>query len=127
VKRRVSSDFAPRRFIDEEISVHFDRPPARTKVPGPPDAFVWREATYRTVEVLSRWSEYERKGRAARNMAPAHARVAQHRGSWGVGRFYFRLRTENGQVFDIYYDRAPEDAGDRAGHWFLFREMEAVN
>jgi Family of unknown function (DUF6504) len=123
----VSSDFASRRFIDEEISVHFDRPPVRKKVPGPPDAFDWRGQTYRTVEVLSRWSEYERKGRAAKNMAPAHARVAQRRGSWGVGRLYFRMRTATGQVFDVYYDRAPEGAGDRSGHWFLYREMEAAN
>jgi Family of unknown function (DUF6504) len=123
----VSPDFAPRRFIDEEISVHFDHPPARKKVPGPPDTFVWRGKTYRTVEVVSRWSEYERKGRAAKNMAPAHARVAARRGSWGVGRFYFRIRTEAGQVFDVYYDRAPEGAGDRSGHWFLYREMQATN
>jgi hypothetical protein len=32
---------------------------------------------------------------------------------------------KGGRVFDIYYDRAPEAAGDRAGHWYLFREMRA--
>ena len=120
----MSADLTPRRFIDEEITVHFDRPPVRRKVPDPPDAFVWRGQTYRAVEVLSRWTEYERKGRAARNMAPAHLLSAARRGSWGVGRFYFRIRTDGGNVFDLYYDRAPEGAGDRAGHWYLYREME---
>jgi hypothetical protein len=40
-----------------------------------------------------------------------------------VGRFYFRVRSETGQVFDLYYDRAIKDADDRLGHWFLYREV----
>ena len=59
----------------------------------------------------------------ARNMQEAHLREASRRGSWGVGRFYFRVRTENGRIFDIYYDRAPEEAADRKGHWFIWREL----
>ena len=103
--------------------MEFDVLPARKKAPGPPSAFVWRGTTFRVIEVISRWSEYERKGRMARNMAPAHARIAQQRGSWGVGRFYFRVRVQSGETFDVYYDRAPEGAGDRSGHWFLYREI----
>jgi hypothetical protein len=60
-----------------------------------------------------------------KNMQPAHAQAAARRGSWGVGRFHFRVRTQDSRFFDLYYDRAPEDAGDRAGHWVLFREMQA--
>jgi hypothetical protein len=59
-------------------------------------------------------------------MAPAHAATAARRGSWGVGRFYFRVRTDREEVFDLYYDREPESAGDRAGHWFLWREVRAM-
>ncbi len=59
----------------------------------------------------------------AANMQPAHLATAARRGSWGVGRLYFRLRTDRG-VFDLYYDRAPEAAGDRAGHWYLWRQVE---
>ena len=61
----------------------------------------------------------------ARNMQPQHAAVASGRGSWGVGRDYFRVRVESGQVFDIYYDRAPKGAEARKGAWFLYREVSA--
>jgi len=57
------------------------------------------------------------------NMRPANMAKALRRGSWGVGRFYFRVVVENDQIFDIYYDRAPKDALDRGGSWFLDREM----
>ena len=57
------------------------------------------------------------------NMRPAHAAAASRRGSWGMGRDYYRVRTDTGQVFDLYYDRATKKAGDRKGAWFLYREM----
>ena len=72
---------------------------------------------------LSEWVDFTRRGRMARNMAPVHAAVAAERGSLGVGRFYFRVRVETGQVFDLYYDRRINDVDDRLGHWFLYREL----
>jgi hypothetical protein len=113
------------RFIAELIEAHFDRPPALEKRPGCPDAFTWRGETCRIVEKLSEWHDYARRGRMARNMQPQHAAVASSRGSWGVGRDYFRVRVESGQVFDIYYDRAPKGSGARKGAWFLYREVSA--
>lgn len=41
-----------------------------------------------------------------------------------MGRFYFRVGTDAGHIFDLYYDRAPGGPDDRKGQWFLFREME---
>jgi hypothetical protein len=61
----------------------------------------------------------------AQNMQPAHAAAAERRGSWGVGRDYYRVRTAGGRLFDIYFDRAPKDAGHRKGAWFLYRELPA--
>ena len=119
----MSETWRPLRFIDAEIEVAHDRPPALSKRPPAPDSFLWSGRTYQVVEVLSSWTSYERRGRMADNMAPAHLATAARRGSWGVGRFYFRVQTEGGPVFDLYYDREPEGAGDRAGHWFLWREM----
>jgi hypothetical protein len=113
------------RFIGESIEVHFDQSPTLGKKPGCPDAFVWRETRYRVVEMLSEWHDYRRRGRASRNMRPDHAALAAKRGSWGVGRDYFRVRVESGQVFELYFDRAPRDADRRQGGWFLFRELEA--
>ena len=119
----MGDEWAPGRFIDDEITVAFDRKPLRSKIPGAPASFTWKDTLFRVVAVLGTWSEFERKGRMARNMAPAHLRSAARSGSWGVGRFYFRVGVEGGRVFDVYYDRAPESAGDRAGHWFLYREL----
>jgi hypothetical protein len=59
----------------------------------------------------------------ARNMTPEHAATAERRGSWGVGRFYFRVKTEAGNIFDLYYDRSPKNVDDRKGGWYLFREL----
>ena len=113
----------PIRFIGEPIAVQFDEAPTLKKKPGCPAHFVWQGETHRIVEILKEWHDYGRRGRMAHNMRPAHAAAARRRGSWGVGRDIYRVRTEGGRVFDIYYDRAPKGVGDRSGAWFLYREM----
>ena len=113
----------PIRFINERIEVIFDNPPVLEKKPGCPDGFKWRDQVYRIINRISEWHDYQRKGRMARNMSPAHAAVAKRRGSWGVGQDYYRVRTDTGQVFDIYYDRAPQDAQRRKGEWFIYQEF----
>ena len=115
----------PLRFIGAGIEVQFDQPPALEKKPGCPERFTWQEQTYRVVERLDEWHDYSRRGRMARNMRPGHAATAAQRGSWGVGRDYFRVRTDAGRIFDLYYDRAPKSVGDRKGAWFLYREMKS--
>ena len=116
-------DTRPVRFIDEEVEVGFDRPPVLEKRPGCPDQFVWGERVFRIVEMVKEWHNYRRRGRMASNMREEHARTAARRGSWGVGRDYYRVRTEDGRLFDLYYDRAPKDAYRRKGAWYLFREL----
>jgi hypothetical protein len=111
------------RFIGEEIEVDFDQPPLLEKKPGCPDRFTWQEENFEIVEMLKEWHDYRRRGRMAQNMQPAHAAIAEQRGSWGVGRDYFRVRTAGGRTFELYYDRAPKDAGRRKGAWFLYREI----
>ncbi len=114
----------PIHFISEPIEVAFDKPPLLEKKPVPPSRFTWRGETYPVVELLSEWVDYERRGRMRRNMQPQHAAVASLRGSWGVGLFYFRVRTAGGRIFDVYYDRAPKGSDQRKGAWFLFQELE---
>ena len=116
-------DFKPLRFVGEPIEAVFDEPPTLAKSPGCPDGFVWREEVYRVVELLSEWYDFTRRGRMARNMRESHLAVAANRGSLGVGRFTFRVRTDSGQVFDLYYDRAPKNVDDHKGSWMLYREM----
>lgn len=117
------ADYQLLRFIQEAITVAFDQPPLLEKKPGCPNRFTWRDELFEIEELLAEWHDYQRRGRMARNMRPAHAAVAQQRGSWGVGLDYFRVRTAGGRIFDLYYDRAPADAGHRKGAWFLDREL----
>jgi hypothetical protein len=111
-------------FLDEPIQVSFDSPPAYEKSPPCPDGFTWAGQTYRIVERLSEWTDFARRGRSARNMRPSHAELAAGRGSLNVGRFFFRVRVDSGQLFDLYYDRAMKSLDERKGQWFLYREVE---
>ena len=119
----MSQEFKPLHFIGSQIEVQFDKEPLHKRKPPCPDRFVWKGETISVVDKISEWYDYGRSGSMAHNMRPANMAKALRRGSWGVGRFYFRVQTENGQIFDLYYDRAPKDAGDREGSWFLYREM----
>ena len=116
-------EYQPLRFIGESIEVTFDTQPILEKKPGCPDTFSWRGESFRIMEIISEWVDYKRSGRMARNMAPAHASIAEHRGSWGVGRDYFQVITNDGRIFELYFDRAPKDTDRRKGAWFLYREM----
>ena len=111
------------RFIGEPVEVIFNRPPTFSKTPGCPDGFVWQQETYEIVDLVSSWDDTRRRGSLATNMRPEHAARAQERGSWGVGRFYFRVQTAAELIFDIYYDRAPRSVDDRLGSWHLYRQV----
>lgn len=113
----------PLHFFDQPIEPTFDTPPAREKSPDCPDGFIWEGKPYRVTEMLSSWADFTRRGKVARNMRPAHAAVASSRGSLNVGRFYFRVRVDTGQIFDIYYDRAMKNVDDRKGQWLIYREL----
>ncbi|HJS17531.1 MAG TPA: DUF6504 family protein [Anaerolineales bacterium] len=116
--------YQPIHFYDHPIQPIFDSPPAHEKTPDCPSGFIWGDKTFRISEMLSSWSDFARRGKMARNMRPAHAAVASNRGSLNVGRFYFRVRVDTGQVFDIYYDRAMKNMDDRKGQWLVYRELE---
>jgi hypothetical protein len=113
----------PLRFIGESIQVEFGQTPSLEKKQGCPDRFVWHEKTYEIVELISEWHDYGRKGRMAHNMRPSHMKSARRRGSWGVGRDFYQVCTDTGNVFEIYYDRAPKSQVDRKGIWVLYREL----
>ena len=113
----------PDHFIDQPIEVLFDTPPTYEKSPPCPDAFIWEDQTYRITERLSEWNDFRRRGRSERNMQPAHAEVALSRSSLNVGRFFFRVRVDTGQLFDLYYDRAMKNVDERKGQWFVYREL----
>jgi hypothetical protein len=113
-------------FIGDQVEVQFDKEPLFSKKPGCPDRFIWKDKTFQVNKILSEWQDFNRKGRMAFNMRPANAAKAIRRGSWGVGRFYFRVETDSKQIFDLYYDRAPNGVHDRMGSWFVYRKLEEI-
>ncbi|VAW43593.1 hypothetical protein MNBD_CHLOROFLEXI01-4278 [hydrothermal vent metagenome] len=121
------------RFVGEPITVEFDRPPLYAKLPPCPARFIWAEEAFEVVENLREWRDYGRRGRMANNMRPENLKKAAKRGSWGVGRYYFRVQVANSlpprrsgsRIFEIYYDRAPKGRTQRLGSWFLNREILA--
>jgi len=120
------TELTPIHFYDDPIEVVYDKPPVYEKSPDCPNGFSWEGKDYGIVELLSEWNDFTRRGKYARNMRPAHAAVASTRGSLNVGRFYFRVRVDTGQVFDIYFDRAMKSVDERKGLWYLYRELSAT-
>jgi len=122
----VEDQYKSVRFIGEPVVVEFDHPPLLEKKPGCPNRIIWQDTTHQVVEELSEWHDYSRKGRFKLNMRPDHAASAEQKGSWGVGRDYYRVRTEAGLILEIYYDRSPRGTKDRKGTWILLRELSKL-
>jgi hypothetical protein len=117
----------PARFIGVSVQVAYDRPPALEKRPGPPDGFTWEERTYRVVDVLREWHDYRQRGKSkafyTKERGSFRAKAAERQGTWGVGRDYYRVRTDTEEVFDLYYDRSPRGPGGSKGSWFLLQQI----
>jgi hypothetical protein len=111
-------------FIAEPVEVVFDTPPTLSKKPPCPDGFVWRDESFAIVELLAEWRDTGRRGQAAHNMRPEHLTRAARTGSWGVGRTTFRVRTADGRIFELTYDRAPKGRDGRHGTWHLYKQIE---
>ncbi|MBC8330773.1 MAG: hypothetical protein H8E28_02210 [Anaerolineae bacterium] len=116
-------EFKALRFISETIQVEFRRPPTVEKTPHCPDRFIFGDETYQVTELIRQWQDFERRGAMGHNMRPSSMKKAIRRGSYGVGRFYFLVRTEDERYFELYFDRAVQSVDQRKGQWILFREV----
>lgn len=112
-----------KRYISEPVSVHFAVQPTHSKTPPCPDSFTWQGQEFHIKTCLYEWKDFSRRGRMAQNMQPQHAQTASKQGSWGVGKFYFDVQTEEDRYFRLYYDRAPKNAFDHRGVWILLAEL----
>jgi hypothetical protein len=111
------------RFIGEPIRVVFEREPLLSKKPECPCQFEWKGQKFQILEVLAEWHVYPQRGAGEANRENPTSGKSIQRGSWGVGKTFFRVRTATGRVFVLYYDRAPRDADDRSGTWLLREEV----
>lgn len=112
----------PIHFINEEIQVQFKQQPVYKRTPTPPDGFVWDGEEFLIKEILLEWKDFGRRGKNAHNMRPTNLLKAANRGSRGVGRFYFRVLTQNERIFQLYFDRADWDTDTQTGSWVLHSE-----
>lgn len=75
--------------------------------PGLPEAFDWRERTYKVVEVLERWKQSSREG--------GHAQ-----GELYLRRHYYKLRMDDGTTWTVYLVRQTPKSGSPKRRWFLY-------
>lgn len=89
-------------FYSDEIQV------SAAEKPGIPSAFIWRGKKYRIQEIWGEWPDY------SFGSAP--------KGRWWQRRHrtYFRVVTDEEEVFEIYLDR-----GGGRKKWFLYRRLKA--
>jgi len=73
--------------------------------PGLPTGFIWRERTFRVVEVLETWKHSEREGGS---------------GELYLRRHYFKLRMEDGAIWTVYFVRQTPKTGNVKQRWFLY-------
>ncbi len=114
----------PVEFYADEIEVRFEQEPVLEKKPGVPSAFTWRGREYVIVELLKEWHDYRKRGKTRtlyeRERGSYWVKKSERHGSWGVGRDNYRVRAASGEIFDVYYDRAPKGR-KRTGQWILSR------
>ncbi len=112
-------------FIGKEIEPVFGDTPDLEKKTGAPSGFKWGDRDYRITRVIKEWHEYDQArpggGRDA-GRPPFGARSPMRRGSWGVGKDFYRVLLDDGRLVDIYYDRRPKGK-KRKGRWVIFREL----
>ena len=111
-------------FYSEPITVKFRKEPLLEKKTGPPDTFFWRGKSYTVVLVEKEWHNYDSRGRIKKFYSQRRGNAPEmnpRKGSWGVGRDYYRVKTDTGEVFVIYYDRQPEKT--KKGQWILLKKV----
>ena len=118
-------DAVKRRFVGETIEVSFPDSARLVKKPGAPVSFTWRGKIYRIARVVAEWHEHSRfpHGVESWSCPPYAVRSRSAHGSWGVGRVYYRVETDEGMVFELYYDRRPRGQR-REGQWVLFARCD---
>jgi hypothetical protein len=112
-------------FISAVIEALFHREPAIKKRAGPPDAFVWDGRRFEVVEVLSEWHDYDKR-REIGETRRSQSQLYRQRGSWGLGRDWYRVQTGEGRLFDLYYERRPRSR-TVIGSWVLYCELDETD
>ncbi|MBI5869022.1 MAG: hypothetical protein HZB43_12180 [candidate division Zixibacteria bacterium] len=94
----------PPQFISEQIRVATD---GEIKQPV---SFVWKGTEYQVTEILLSWFDWGfPPGASQRDW-----RTRRHRN-------YYRVRTNTGELFELYLDRATPSGNSE---WFLYQRLD---
>lgn len=98
-------------FIGAEVEVTMAGDPILMPV-----AFRWENREYTVAEVVSRWFDY------------GFGADPRPRPKWWQRRHrnYYRVRTTDGQVFELYFDRGTSAKHPERRKWVLYRSLPAV-
>jgi hypothetical protein len=90
-------------FFSDEIEV------TRDEKTRSPISFVWRDKEYRIEEIIAFWPDF------------SHSESGSKRKRWWQRRHrnYYRVLTQNEEVFEIYLDR-----GSKAEKWILYTRLD---
>lgn len=104
----------PERFVSEPLKpVSETCDPARmaTGEPGLPQQFIWRGQIIKIVAVLSSWKQTG----SCRHGSP-ELYVRKH---------WYEVKTVDGRIMKIYFDRQPRRGHTSAARWWLFSIRDA--
>jgi hypothetical protein len=91
-------------FLSEKIEVVFD------KKRGVPLSFVWNKKEYIIIEQIAVWQDW---GFPKGSPKAKTWRLRHHRN-------YYRVQTEEDEVFEIYLDRKTKN---EEGEWYLYQKL----
>jgi hypothetical protein len=97
------------KFISEQIvpvAATFDPAVMVTGAPALPDRFRWRDNEYTVAEVLKTWKE------SGPDKYPS--------GQMYLRKHWFKVRTTDGAIMTIYFERQPRSKRDDKKRWWLY-------
>jgi phosphoribosylglycinamide formyltransferase-1 len=104
-----SAPEAPEEFVSEPLRPEpgaFTSHTAGAGEPALPVRFTWRKTPYEVVEVLKVWKSYgDDRGSSSERYLRRH---------------WYRIRTTDGTVMTIYFDRQPTSFRKRHQRWWIY-------
>ena len=75
-----------------------------------PTSFIWKRKDYKIKEILESWADW---GFPPGSPKKKSWRLRHHRN-------YYKIKTEDGKIFEIYFDRKTKK---EEGEWVLYRKI----
>ncbi len=91
-------------MLADKITVEFDEEPMYIRKPPCPQRFTWRKQLFHIEYMVSEWR--------------TDGRVKSKLRFIGVARIHFKVKTDCGRLFEIYFDPR-----SRPGQWILSAEI----